>query len=210
MPEIPRFKLTHGQVAWAICQGRESDDQTIDALRYLRQLGVPFTEDERGVGRGNRLHYTFDHLIECSVAMFAIRHGMKPKMAATFLTGERAILRQLYRREFRECPDAALAADWVKSRGTIRPIMQGEQFIRLHERFAAHGGKIEMMTLDEVVSYHASLGDMVERYSNRVYPLVPLKRVMLEVVAWALEAPVTPPGRAPRRDTLTVQVPNPN
>jgi hypothetical protein len=210
MPEIPRFKLTHGQVAWAICQGQKPDDQTLDALRYLRQLGVPFTEEERGVGRGNRLYYTFDHLIECAVAIFAIRRGVKPQMAASFLTGDRAVLRKLYRSEFRVCTDAALTADWVKSRGTIRPIMAGEQFIRLHEGFAERGGKIEMMTFDEIASYSASLGDLVERYPNRLYPLVPLRRVMLEVVAWALEAPVTPPGRPPRRDTLTVQVANPD
>jgi hypothetical protein len=206
MPEIPRFRLTHGQVAWAICQGQKPDAQTIDALRYLRQLGVPFAENERGVGRGNRQTYTFDHLVECTVAIFSIRHGMKPRDCAGYLTSERSTLRKLYRKGFRACPETALTEDWVKSRGRIRTMFTEEQFIRLHERQAFAGGKIEMMTLDEAISYNAAIGDLVERYPNRVYPLVPLKRVMLEAVAWALEAPVTPPGRAANRCAPTASL----
>ena len=55
MASIPRLALTHGQVAWALCAGQPPDQVTIDRLRYLRQLHVPFGADEVGVGRGNRL-----------------------------------------------------------------------------------------------------------------------------------------------------------
>ena len=207
MLEIPRLRLTHGQVAWAICQGREPDDQTLDALRYLRQLGVPFAKHEQGVGRGNRMTFTFDHLVECAVAMFAGRHGVKPGIAAQFLKAERTKLRKLYRESFRDCGDGSLTADWVRSRGAIVPHQIEEQYIRLHERYDEPGGKVELMTLDEVLSYKGAIGDMVERYGHRVYPLIPLRRVMLEAVAWALEAPVTPPGRPSKLSLLTATLP---
>lgn len=195
MPSIPHLNLTHGQVAWSLCSGRPPDRRTLDSLRYLRQLGVPFTDEELGIGRGNRLTYGFDHLTECAVAMYAIRRNMKPRKGAGFLVSEREALRQLIRGEFSKCPDTALDEPWVKSRGNIRPVDLDEYFIRLHERYADVDGKIEAMTMEEVITFEASLGDLVERYPDGVYPLVPLRRVVLEAVAWALVAPVTPPGR---------------
>ena len=198
MLSVPHLHLTHGQVAWTICEGRSPDPRTTDALRYLRQLGVPFTEDEVGVGRGHRLTYSFDHLVECALAMWAIRRGSKPRTAAGFVTAERTALRKLFHQHFRAMPDAALTAEWVKSRGRIHATDLDEQFIRLHSRHAERG-EIETMTMDQVLSYKASFGDMVERYDNEVHILVPVRRVMLEAVAWSLVAPVTPPGRVAKK-----------
>jgi hypothetical protein len=44
------LSLTHGQVAWALARGQPPSDQLIDQLRYLRQLGVPFSKAELGAG----------------------------------------------------------------------------------------------------------------------------------------------------------------
>ena len=44
------FSLTLGQVAWALARGQRPSDQLIDQLRYLRQLGVPFSKAELGAG----------------------------------------------------------------------------------------------------------------------------------------------------------------
>jgi len=203
MSQIPRLQLTHGQVAWSLCGGQPPDKRTLDALRYLRQLGVPFTKDELGVGRGNRLTYTFDHLVECAVAMYAIRRATKPSQAAQFLVLERNALRKMYREAFHECPEGALDAEWIKSRGHIVPTVSDERFIRVHDRYAETSGKIELMTMDEVMTFKAGIGDLVERHSNDIYALVPLKRVMLEAVALSRIAPVTPPGRPAAR--LTAQ-----
>lgn len=204
MPAIPRLQLTHGQVAWALCGGHAPDRRTLDALRYLRQLGVPFTPAELGVGRGNRLTYRYDHLIECAVALYAVRRGMKPGEGAGFLVAERKTLRKLYRSTFHDTSEAALNAEWVKSRGKTIASLDNEHFLRLHARSADTRGTIESMTLDEAITYRAGLGDLVERYSDGVHPLVPLRRVMLEAVAWALIAPVTPPGRAAARTLIQI------
>ncbi len=202
MPSIPRLHLTHGQVAWSICDGQVPDQRTLDAMRYLRQLGVPFDADEQGVGRGNRLTYHFDHLVECAVAMWAIRRGMKPRAAAGFLVNDRKSLRKLYRDNFRAMPEEALSADWVKSRGRSGAVMSDEQYMRLHPRYA-ESGNIEMMTIDEVMTYKATPGDLIERHATEVHPLLPLRKVMLEAVAWALVAPVTPPGRVPKKEAAS-------
>ena len=203
MLSIPHLQLTRGQVAWALCGGQKPDRHTLDSLRYLRLLGVPFVEEEQGVGTGNRLTYTFDHLIECAVAMYAVRRGMKPGQGAAFLVGDRQRLRKIYRKTFRDSPDGALEAPWVKSRGkTLPPLNDAEEFIRLHKNYSDLSGKIEVMTLEEVVTFQAGLGDYVERYADGVVPLVPLRRVSLEAVAWALEAPVTKPGRVRASEEL--------
>ena len=195
MPRVPTLQLTHGQVAWALCSGQNPDRRTLDALRYLRQLGVPFTEEEQGTGRGNRLTYTFDHLIECAVAMYAIRRGMKPRQGADFLVGERKTLRKLYRSTFASAPPGALDAPWVLSRGKLGAVLDDEHFIRLHKRHADTSGKIDAMSMDEVITFGATMFDQVERYANEVVALVPLRRVMYEALAWAALAPITPPGR---------------
>ena len=72
------LSLTHGQVAWALARGQQPSDQLIDQLRYLRQLGVPFSKHELGGGRGNRIRYGFDQLIELG-PHYADRHRCFPK-----------------------------------------------------------------------------------------------------------------------------------
>ena len=73
-----------------------------------------------------------------------------------------------------------------------------EIYLRLHAR-SAESGAIKTMTLDEVLMFKAAIGDQLEQYGNEVHALVPLRRVMLEAVAWSEVAPVTPPGRVARK-----------
>lgn len=195
----PRLSLTHGQVAWSLCAGRAADQRTLDCLRYLRQVGIPFTEEEQTVGRGNRLNYNFDHLIECAVALYAVRRGTKPRQAAAFLVADRKTLRELYRQAYRDIPPEAYDATWVKSAGRIIPTIADEQYLRVHDRYADTNGRIQSMTLDESISFKAGVSDLVEHHSDAVYALVPLKRVITETLAWARVAPVTPPGRPSRK-----------
>jgi hypothetical protein len=198
MSTVPRLHLTHGQVAWALCGGRAPDQRTLDSLRYLRQVGIPFTEEEQTVGRGNRLTYGFDHLIECAVALYAMRRGTRPRQAAAFLVAERKFLRKFYRQTYREIPEPAFEESWIFSGGKTTPSYGDEQFIRVHERYADTSGRIETMTLDETVTLKAGVADFVERYSDIVYPLVPLKPVLIEAVALARIAPELKRGRPAR------------
>jgi hypothetical protein len=195
MPKsLPKLSLSHGQVAWALSLGQPPEQKLLDQLRYLRQLGVPFNESELGTGRGNRVRYRFDHLIEAGVGIAALRRGMRPKDIVGFLVGRRKELRKAYRSAYLEQPDTALAADWVKSRGRSVPLIGNERFVRLHDRYSDAPGKIEMIRQDEIGDL-SDFFSMVERYpGEKARTLLPLTRLVLELVAWALEAPETRPG----------------
>src|SRR5262249_26946814 len=195
MPTVPKLTLSHGQVLYALARGQNPDAVLIDQLRYLRQSGVPFDSSELGTGRGNRVSYRFKHLAELGVAVFALRRGLKPREVAGYLTKHRNELRTMYRKAFRDQPDGALTNDWVKSRGRIVPGLANEIFLRLHDRYSETPGKFEVVGPDKAAD-RKRLFEMVEHYpGEQARMLVPLTRLVLELVAWALEAPPTRPGR---------------
>jgi len=133
------LSLTHGQVAWALARGQQPTAVLIDQLRYLRQLGVPFSKHELGGGRGNRIRFGFDQLIELGVALFGLQRGMAPREVAGILIEHRSELRRCYRDILAAQPEAAFEADWVKSRGAQVPIMN-EILLRLHDRYSERPG----------------------------------------------------------------------
>jgi hypothetical protein len=168
--------------------------QLLDQLRYLRQLGVPFSKQELGGGRGNRIRYGFDHLIELGVALFGLQRGMTPREVAGILVDHRAELRRLYRDIFAELPPAAFEAEWVKSRGAVVPIMN-EICLRLCDRYSQQPGSFELVPGDAFALF-AQLATLTERYpGDQVRTLLPLTRLIIELVAWAREAPEFKPGR---------------
>src|SRR5260370_39439402 len=109
------LSLTHGQVAWVLSRGLTPTAEVFDQIRYLRQLGVPFTKQELGMGRGNRIRYGFDHLIELGVALFGLRRGMAPREVAALLLQHRDELRQCYRDTPARPPPDAFRSERVKS-----------------------------------------------------------------------------------------------
>jgi hypothetical protein len=166
----------------------------VDEVRYLRRLGVPFDEEEVGSGRGHRIQYGFDELIELGVAVFGLYRRMRPREVAEMLVRERSMLRKAFRLAWHQQPDAALDASWVKSRGRQIPLLGSEVFLRLHDRYEETPGTIEILRPEEMRSA-SQLGLLGERYpGEEVRILLPLTRLMLELVAWAREAPETRPG----------------
>jgi hypothetical protein len=194
---LESLQLSFGQVAWAISGGRAPDSITVDRLRYLRRLGVPFPkEGDRKRGSGNRQIYGFDHLVECAVGVYALRQRLKPAGVAKAQVDERTSLRGLAQEHFLSTPATAFAADWVKSRGTLKPPLGNEVFLRIHDKASETVGRYDAVSFEELATNpDFSFGDLIEHYPNGdMRPLVPLKRVMLPAVAWALEAPATRPG----------------
>ena len=104
--------------------GRPPSDRLIDQLRYLRQLEVPFSKAELGAGSGNRIRYGFDQLIELGVAVFGLERGMRPREIARILVDHRGEFRRLYRDTAAALPEDAFAAEWVKSRGAMVPLIE--------------------------------------------------------------------------------------
>lgn len=189
------LKLSLGQVAWAICGGQPPDPITIDRLRYLRQLGVPF--EKEGGGSGNRRIYQFDHLIECALGIYAIRQRFKPSEVAVVQVAERKALRKFAREAFLSTARHEFESPWVKSREREWQLLSNEVFIRLHDRFSQTPGTFDVVTQAEIEANQLLRpGDYIERYPDgNTRALIPLKRVILPAVAWALEAPATRAGR---------------
>jgi hypothetical protein len=194
MDHVLQLRLSHGQVAWTLARGVPATPQLLDQLRYLRQLGVPFSKAELGGGRGNRIGYGFDQLIELGVALFGLQRGMVPREVAGILVEHRAELRRCYRDTLAELPASAFEANWVKSRGAIVPLMN-ERFLRLHDRYAERSGSYELIAGDQFDLLH-QITTVTERYpGGEARTLVPLTRLVIELVAWAREAPEIKPGR---------------
>jgi hypothetical protein len=194
MREPPSINLGHGQVLWTLSRGTLPDSRLVDQVRYLRLLGVPFRKAELGKGRGNRLRYRYEHLMELGVGVWALERGMKPQEVAKFLIGQRKFLRQLYAKTFLEQPEQAIDASWVKSRGRFVPLLGNEIFLRLHDRYSTAPGKIELVQQDEISQLSDFLA-LAEKYpGEKTRTLLPLTRLILELVAWAREAPETRPG----------------
>jgi len=192
---VPKLSLSQGQVLWVLSGGQPPSDWTRHQLRYLRQLDVPFKESKWKPGRGNRFRYGYDELVEMGVALYALRQRVRPRDVAGSLVKYRKDLKQQYREAYEEQPPAAIEADWVKSRGQSIPMLANERFLRIHDRFSKQPGTIEMLGMDEVIKGLTPF-DVVERYPGEVVrPLVPLTRVVLQLVAWAQEAPEIKPGR---------------
>src|SRR5499433_1061426 len=144
---LTKLNLTHGQVAWTLARGQPPAALLIDQLRYLRQLGVPFSKSELGSGRGHRIRYGFDYLIELGVALFGLQRGLAPREVAGILVEHRAELRRCYRDIVAVLPAAAFEAEWVKSRGAVVPLIN-ETFLRLHDRYAEQPGSYALVPGD--------------------------------------------------------------
>jgi len=187
------LSLTLGQVAWALARGRPPSDQLIDQLRYLRQLEVPFSKAELGAGSSNRIRYGFDQLIELGVAVFGLERGMRPREIARILVDHRGEFRRLYRDTAAALPEDAFAAEWVKSRGAMVPLIE-ETFLRLHDRYSERPGSFELVPGDSFDAFR-QFAAVTERYPGSDFKTVlPLTRLVTELVAWAREAPEIKPG----------------
>ena len=188
--DIPKLSLSLGQVAWSLNFGQPPQRHLLDKLNYLRQLGIPFSQEKRA-GRGNRVIYGYDDLIECGVALYALNNGMKPADLQKILADQRSHMRKLYRQALREQPEAALSSKWVKSRGQEIPILAKEIFLRLHDRYSDTPWRIDEIGMDDMAKEGIqSPFDLVERYINHPSRrIVSLTRLVLQWTAWALEAP---------------------
>jgi len=188
------LSLTHGQVAWVLARGQQPSALLLDQLRYLRQVGVPFSKQELGGGRGNRIRYGFEHLIELGVALFGLQRGMAPREVAQILVNHRVEFRRLYRDTVAALPAGAFEAAWVKGRGEVVPI-RNEICLRLHDRYSERPGTFELVPGDAFAAL-MELEAITEKYpGGEIRTLLPLTRLVLELVAWAREVPEIKPGR---------------
>jgi hypothetical protein len=189
MPQsIPELSLTQGQVLWALGHGREPDRQLKDQVRYLRLLGIPGAVSENAAGPGKRIRYDFYDLVELGLGVTALRHRFKPGDISAVLHDDRTGMRMAFEHAWRELPEEALSADWVKSRGKMRPLMGDELYLRLHERRSEQWGKLDLVGPDQVREGLEIFAPIEMFEDGEIRVLMPLKALILPWVAWALDA----------------------
>ena len=196
MPQdIPDLHLTQGQLLWAIKYGREPDARMKYQVRYLRALDIPLASSRQASGPGKRITYDFFDLIEAGVAITGLDLGFRPKDIAAVLVERRDDAHRFYAEVWHELPDASLEQDWVRSRGRVGALLGDEVYIRLHDRRSQKWGQLDFVTSAEG-GEDLPILEPVERFDGEApRRLLPLKRLMLQWVAWALEAPPIKPGR---------------
>jgi hypothetical protein len=193
--QLPDLHLSLGQMLWAVRYGSDPDQRFRDQIRYLRLIDIPAASAQQASGPGKAIRYGFDDLVELGLAVTALDLGFRPKDIAATLVGNRAEMHRLYRAAWLELPDAALAAEWVKSRGRMGAVVDEERLLRLHDRRSDKWGQIDLVSVEEAGG-GLPLLEPVERFANEPpRRLLPLKRLMLQWVAWALDAPEIRPGR---------------
>lgn len=197
--ELPAFELSYGQLLWSVNYGREPDQILKDQARYLRTLGIPPATESEASGSGKRITYGFCDLIELGLAVTSLDFGFRPKEISAGLVANRGEMRQRYTEVWKGIPEAALRDDWVKSRGRMKPMFGEEDFVRLHDRRSERFGKIDFVSFEEATDKLQPF-EPIERFeTGSPRRLIPLKRYMLQWVAWAQEAPATKPGPAGKR-----------
>lgn len=195
---VPDFNLSHGQLLWAINYGRDPDEQLRHNVRYLRGLDIPPASARQASGPGKHIAYSFFDLIETGVAVTGLDLGFRPRDIAAVLVAQRYDMHRLYADTWKSLPESAVEEDWVKSRGRIKVMYEDEIFIRLHDRRSKRWGQIDVVGPDETTDTLPLL-EPVERFAGEApRRLIPLRRLMLQWVAWALDPPVISQGRRKR------------
>ncbi len=196
MMKIPDLQLSLGQLAWSLNFGQKPPQHFFDRLSYLRQIGIPFAREKKPSGPGNRLTYSYEDLIECGIALYALDNGMKPKDLKLTLIENRNKCRSDYRMALELKPEGALNETWVKSRGTQGVASETDIFLRLHDRYSSAPDKIETILMDETnANVPFTLFGLTETYPDGTKKrLVPLTSLAMQWTAWALEAPILKTG----------------
>jgi hypothetical protein len=118
---------------------------------------------------------------------------MRPREIARILVDHRGEFRRLYRDTAAALPEDAFAAEWVRSRGAMVPLIE-ETFLRLHDRYSERPGSFELVPGDSFDPFR-QFAAVTERYPGSDFKTVlPLTRLVTELVAWAREAPEIKPG----------------
>ena len=190
MPDaLPNLSLTQGQLLWALEHGQEPGKLLKDQVRYLRQLGIPKNSADQVPGSGNRVRYDFHDLVELGLGVTALKRRFKPKDISAVLVDGRESMRQAIETAWRQMSEEQISANWIKSRGTIRPLRMDDFYLRLHDRRSEAWGKVDIV-LPGNMNPELEVFTPIEIFEDgEVKVLFPLQTLMLPWVAWALEAP---------------------
>ena len=186
---IPRLSLSHGQVMWCLGGGQPVKKPLPEQVRYLRQIGIPFLEAERGEGRGIRVSYGYYELVELGLACEALRRRIQPRLLTALVT-HRERFKQVYRNAYQELavyPDAFKETD-----PNSRPGYEDDYYFEFSGPYSSAPGAI---TFAHDANPKGLPGDLVGRQEGQEdVAVIPLKPIVARLLALAAIAPETRPG----------------
>jgi hypothetical protein len=139
---VPDLQLAHGRSLWVLAKMGFAAGVTSGTFNHyvksLRKLGVPFAHGEIGTGSGKPVRYSFNHLMELSLALTLRIYGTLPDPVLEGLVQFRHDLYALYRRAYLEYATGLGAPVQVTAKDRS-PFEMSGVYLDLHIRFG--GGR---------------------------------------------------------------------
>ena len=140
---VPDVAMTHGQAVWVLSAMGFSEGVTKSTFNHyiksLRKLGLPFARGEHAERPGRLVHYSYNHLMELSVALTLRIYGTLPDRVLEGIIQFRRDLYALYRRAYLEYDTGLGAVVSISAKNRSRFEMSG-LYLDLRIRFG--GGRI--------------------------------------------------------------------
>lgn len=213
--DIFQLTFTHGQLAWVVAGGHFLAPprwrRVMAHLRYLRQLGIPFCEARRGTGRGHRIRYSLDELMEVAVGLYALRQDVRPQVMASILRRHRTRLRRVYREALAERPAPALAPPALQTGDPLVALPDDTRVLWVATRSSATPDHYELVVPDQATDHATDVQEIDEMPEEIVEVAaivdgpteirIPLTSVVWAVAYWAERVPEINPGRKSRESS---------
>jgi len=183
---LPHLDLSHGQVAWCLAGGKEPKKLLLDQLGYLRQLHIPFEEEELGQGRGVRVRYDFNHFMEVGIAYEGLLRRIEPRLLL-MLRDQREQYRNVYRVAYAEL---IVHPSYFEGEPGRYDLIDGDFVIRFNDRYSTTPGVIQIEPAPDP-GQDSPRDVMAQLYGPEQ---VPLKSLMARLLRFAMIAPKTKPG----------------
>jgi len=100
---LSEIALTHGRALWVLRQlgfGQQGEATFNYYIKSLRKLGVPFTLDDSKTWTGRLAFYSYEHLVELSLALTLRTYGILPDAVLRGLVRYRPRLHAIYREAY--------------------------------------------------------------------------------------------------------------
>jgi hypothetical protein len=195
--DLPNFAITHGQAVWVLSQMgfRTGDSESAfnSYVKYLRRSGLPFADEELGVGTGHNVVYRYDHLMELAVALALRAQAILPADIVQVLANLRTKLRPIYRRAYIERESGLGTPCRVKLRGKRHFMITGVyldlNLMYVETGFLLHGEPKALAPADALELFGTA------HRTQRIRGLIQLSELAEDVVKLAESAPEIRRGR---------------
>lgn len=203
---VPDLQLTHGRALWVLSNmGFATGVTPLTFNHYvksLRKLGVPFAHGEFGMGSGRPVIYSFNHLMELSLALTLRVYGTLPDPVLDGLVQFRHELYVLYRRAYIEYATGLGAHVRISAKGRTELELSGV-YLDLRIRFS--GGRLIGFGPPHLLSPFEALRVFAKRDTpDRAHLPLNLSTLAIELVERAETAPRLRRGPPPRSGRVSL------